>query len=270
MRGLILAGGGARGAYQVGALKHILFDLETTFDVLAGVSVGALNAAVLAQFNKGKEKEAYLTLENIWLTVKSKDVFKNHFPFGILQMPFKGSVYDSSPLKKTLKKHISPQKLRDSDKFLIVGATDYTTGDFIEFSHQDEDILEIIRASAAIPVLFPYVTIAGNFFMDGGVREIAPVMSLVKFGCSDILTIVPSPKHVFYNKKKNRPNLREIITRAVDMSLSDLEEKDLLNYPVIRPNHSLTSDSLNFDHNLIREMMDKGYHDAKMYYAKRD
>ena len=269
MRGLVLAGGGARGAYQVGALKYLLYELEIPFNVIAGVSVGALNAAVIAQFDVGYEKQAYLALEEIWLNIKEKDVFKRHFPFGILHMPFKGSVYDTMPLKATLKKCISPSRIRGSNRDLVIGATDYESGDFVEFTHQDSSLLEIIRASAAIPILFPYVKVGGNFFMDGGVRELAPVLSAVKRGCTNILTIVPSPKHVFYSKRKNtQPNLKEAIARAVDMSLSELEEKDLLDCPVIRPNHSLTTNALDFDPTLIREMMSKGYVDARAQYDR--
>lgn len=264
MKGLVLAGGGVRGAYEVGVLRYLLHDLEIHFDVIAGVSVGALNAAVLSQFNKGQEKQAYLALESIWLSIRNKDVYRPHFPLGIFQMPFMGSVYDTSPLKNTIEKHISPYLIHQSDKTFIIGATDYA-GQFKEFRREDYNVLEAIRASAAIPILFPPVMVNNTYYMDGGVKEIVPVISIVKHGCNDILTIIPSPK-IPTGKIVKKPNLKESITRAVDISLSVIDDKNFFDHPIIRPGHTLTTNALDFNSDLIKSMIAQGYQDAQTQY----
>jgi len=70
-RALALRGGGTKGAYEVGALKALteqLDPIETQYDVVVGVSIGAINSAVLAIHEKGTEKEAVKYLENLWRT----------------------------------------------------------------------------------------------------------------------------------------------------------------------------------------------------------
>ncbi len=62
MRALVLSGGGAKGAYEVGALKYLLLDKETQYDIICGVSVGALNASFLSMYPLGQEKVAYQNL----------------------------------------------------------------------------------------------------------------------------------------------------------------------------------------------------------------
>ena len=66
MRALVLSGGAAKGAYQVGALKYLLGELELKYDAVCGTSVGAINAAFLAMFEHGKEKECIESLEKLW------------------------------------------------------------------------------------------------------------------------------------------------------------------------------------------------------------
>lgn len=82
MRALVLSGGGAKGAYQCGALQYILGDLEVKYDALCGVSVGAINVAFLAMYKHGEEKRSATTLKNMWSSLDSSKIYKRHFPFG--------------------------------------------------------------------------------------------------------------------------------------------------------------------------------------------
>ena len=77
-RALALRGGGTKGAYEVGALKALtdmLDPLETQYDVVVGVSVGAINAAILGTYEKGSEKEAVKTLRELWMTHQAQDLW---------------------------------------------------------------------------------------------------------------------------------------------------------------------------------------------------
>ena len=78
-RVLVLRGGGVHGAFEVGALKAFIEKLDPTdyaYDYLSGVSIGAINAAILALYPKGKEAEALLRLEDFYLTSNLQDYFE--------------------------------------------------------------------------------------------------------------------------------------------------------------------------------------------------
>lgn len=73
---MALRGGGSKGAYESGVLKGLVKELnpfEYAYDVVVGVSIGAVNAAVLACFEKGNEKEAVEYLETLWRTHSPND-----------------------------------------------------------------------------------------------------------------------------------------------------------------------------------------------------
>ena len=76
---LALSGGGAKGAYQAGAIKGLVERLgfEAEYDLVTGVSVGSINMAVMASFPIGKECEAAESLESLWKCIEgSKDIYK--------------------------------------------------------------------------------------------------------------------------------------------------------------------------------------------------
>ena len=81
-KALYLAGGGARGAYQAGVLKgiqHILKTTEMPFELITGVSVGSMNACIMAQ-NAGNFKTAVQQLEDLWCGIKGSDIYNaNNF-----------------------------------------------------------------------------------------------------------------------------------------------------------------------------------------------
>lgn len=267
MNGLVLAGGGARGAYQVGVLRYLLKDLKIHFNIISGVSVGALNAAAIAQFNQGQEVQAYEFLENIWLNIRDRHVYRHHYPFGPMHFPFRGSIYSTKPLQKTIAKYMCGDKLRTSDKKLIVSATNYRTGRLMEFDGQSPNILSAILASAAIPVLFPPIKLADGYYLDGGVQEIVPANAVKVRGCKNIISIVPTPEYSTVEEPVGRPTIREVITRTVDLAVGDINEGDLRDHLVIRPELTLTENAIDFSPKLIKEMMELGYRDAKEQYT---
>jgi predicted acylesterase/phospholipase RssA len=71
-----MEGGGDKGAWQVGALKSIIKKYPDGYDVLSGVSVGALNGGFMALYTKEQEAQAIIDLEKLWLTLNSDSVYK--------------------------------------------------------------------------------------------------------------------------------------------------------------------------------------------------
>jgi len=263
MRGLVLAGGGARGAYQAGVLKYLLHDLQLHFDFISGVSVGALNAAAIGQFSHGQEKEASNYLLDIWLDTRAVNVFKSNKFRDYIQNK---SLYNTRPLADTIKKYLDTEKLLNSDKTIIVSATEHRTKVLREFYGSDRMILSAILASAAIPILFPPVYLEGRYYLDGGVREIVPVNTLKARGCTEIISIVPTPKHKAIKAPSRFPSFTELVTRSVNLVIGDINEDDLLDHLVIRPDNTLTENALDFSQDLIVDMIAQGYQDAKEQY----
>src|SRR4029077_14437432 len=97
-RALVLSGGGSKGAFEVGVLQRLMGDQQLEDELLCGTSVGAINAAYLAQTPLGQPRDAVAELRALWGTVTTDKVHKSWFPFGKVSAFLKPSVYDSQPL----------------------------------------------------------------------------------------------------------------------------------------------------------------------------
>lgn len=159
-RGLALQGGGDRGAYHVGmfnAMFELLNKEDYAYDVVTGVSVGALNGAGFSMFEKGQEKEANDFLRSVWDTISKKDIYKHWKPLGILTGFFKRSgLFNNAPLYDLLRVKFDKNIKR---KFTW-GIADAVTGKYVPLDEQEvtetSDIIDGVVASAAIPAFFPH------------------------------------------------------------------------------------------------------------------
>jgi NTE family protein len=225
--GLILTGGGARAAYQVGVLKAIAEFLPrratNPFQVICGTSAGALNAVTLAvnarQFRKGVK---YLL--SIWVNADVSDIYRSDVLgvakntgrwisglvlslFGINRMN-RISLLDNAPLKTFLERALPCEKIQESIDAgalhaLSITASGYGSGHSVTFYQGVPGIqpwkrarrlgmetkigIEHLLASSAIPFLFPAVHIHREFFGDGSVRQIAPISSALHLGADKVL-----------------------------------------------------------------------------------
>jgi len=213
--GLVLPGGGARAAYQVGVLKAVAAVLgvdRLPFTAVAGISAGSLNAAALAQhaddFTAGVEQ-----LERIWVDMRASDVFE--IDVQNLQSLFSRSVrptalFDNTPLSKLLQRELDEGAIgrvvgSGLLRGLAVTASNYTTGEattFVQASpdihfwhHQRRDSVpaqigpDHLMASSALPLLFPPQRVEGQFFVDGSLRMTAPLSPVINLGADRILVI---------------------------------------------------------------------------------
>ncbi len=189
-RALVLAGGGARGSYQVGMLEELILNKGLDFQTIRGVSVGALNAAFLAQAPAKPDSQAELTkrvreLKDLWtMEITGNNSVYSKRTGGLLGMAAGAdSLYSLDPLKRLIDKHISLQALRTSGRNFSVGTVSLVSG-LYEESHpaKDDDFLQKLVASASIPVVFPFVDLKENkdVLVDGGARNITPLSSVFK------------------------------------------------------------------------------------------
>jgi predicted acylesterase/phospholipase RssA len=189
-RALVLAGGGARGSYQVGMLEELIVNKGLDFQTIRGVSVGALNAAFLAQAPAKPDPQAELTkrvrdLKDLW----TKEIAGNNSVYskrtgGLLGMAAGAdSLYCLDPLKRLIEKHISLQALRTSGRNFAVGTVSLVSGLYEESDPATgDDFMQKLVASASIPVVFPFVDLKEkkDVLVDGGARNITPLSSVFK------------------------------------------------------------------------------------------
>lgn len=129
-RALILEGGGPRNAYSAGVLKAIV-DLipkeERAYDVVSGLSMGAVNAFILGMHAPGDEQAAVNEILDFWQNLEEKKVYKNWF-LGFLQgVTAKSGLYDTEPYTKTISELINKYNHNFLRKFSIT-LTDLNSG----------------------------------------------------------------------------------------------------------------------------------------------
>ncbi len=208
----VFQGGGALGAYQVGAFCAI-HEKGYHPDFLAGVSIGAINSAIIAGNPRSKQIEK-LTLfwdtivHSQWTDVFFEGEVPNHlhhvhnrmgamntalygldgffkpriFPPTDLthDTPDKLSYYDTSFLKKTLEDLIDFDRINDKKVTLCLGAVNLASGEMEFFNNQTMTITpEHVMASGALPPGFPAIKIGDDYYWDGGIYANTPLVTVL-------------------------------------------------------------------------------------------
>jgi NTE family protein len=230
---LVMSGGGARAAYQVGALRWIARRYPTLrVPILTGVSAGAINAAFLG-VHDGTFERRVEKLCRVWSQIQVGDVFRVG-AFGLFThvidsgmalisgghfKPKQHGMVDTSPLRAFLERVLLAQGgelagvarnlEREEVRAVALTAASYTTGRSVTFV-QGHDVepweradrvsrtcllrVEHVMGSAALPIFFPAVQIENGYYGDGGMRLTAPLAPAVHLGAGRILAI--STRHV--------------------------------------------------------------------------
>lgn len=281
MRALVLNGGGVKGAYQVGVLKYILGELRVKYDILCGVSVGAINAAFLSQFGMGEEIEGATKLECMWDQITTSNIYRRWKPWGRWHALWKTSFYDSSPLYDLVHKNIDLEKIRRSGKIVNVGTVSLNSGKYTIFNQTNNNFVNAVVASASFPGMLTPVKFDGQLWADGGIKEISPIKIAIDSGAEVVDIIMTSPvKRV--KKFIENPTTVDVLKRSLDLSTdkifsNDIEKIELHNklavhqidnikyikLNIVRPDFNLSSDLLDFNKKDIKKIKDIGYVDAK-------
>ena len=215
-RALILSGGGARGAYQVGVWRR-LQELAWQPDLVCGTSIGSLNGALIGM---GWDASR---MENFWEKLEKKDVFRFSFwqqlknrlggLFG--RHPDSPALLDNGPLLDLLTKVIDDQRLRDSSPEVVVSTTDVRRARLRYFSGEKLSARHIF-ASCSIPVVFPWCEIDGELYWDGGIMANTPLLPALERGARDIVIVLLAP---LTGAPVLQPsNTREAIAWAMDLA----------------------------------------------------
>jgi NTE family protein len=230
--GLILTGGGARAAFQVGVLKalsEIHPRPEWPFPIIVGTSAGAVSAAILAG-NVTRWHESVVEIENVWANFRVHQVFRSDaramlragarwmgslFTGGLIGPP--KSLLDNSPLRDLLSKVTNFDSIRANVahgdlRALALCATSYFTARSVSFFEADTTVsewsraqrhgervplnLDYLMASLGIPFLFPPSCLQGEFFGDGAMRQTAPLSPAIHLGADRLLVLGVRPTHL--------------------------------------------------------------------------
>lgn len=179
---LSLSGGGSKGAYEVGAMQQIVDQLpasESQYDVISGVSVGAINALGFSLHPKGEEKQMAEFMSGLWKNLTNSDIWRMWPDSGwdpIYGITSKTGYLDNTPLKNLL---INLLETHDGiQKKVIASATDILNGVYRSYRLHEFDqsnhemIASAIVGSAAMPFVFPPMNMSkfgyDDYLMDGG------------------------------------------------------------------------------------------------------
>lgn len=283
MRALVLSGGGSRGAFQIGVLKRWMGDLEQDYDIMCGVSVGALNVAGLVHTPFGQPRKAIEWMEQFWLTkVTGTDaIYKRWFPFGRLHSLWKRSVYDSSPLINLVKDNIDLSKVSSCGRRVAVGAVCLDTGEYEFGTEKDQNFVDWVLASSSFPVFLTPIEINGKLYSDGGLVNITPLGQAIRMGADEIDVVMcsdPFAKDEWSSTGKMAvPDqiLRTVGIMSDRIAQFDIEEIGLKNdladisdkykkikVRVVVPSRPLNVDSLTFNPEDTRRLIQQGYEDS--------
>ena len=187
-RALVLSGGGARGAYQVGVWKFLL-EMGWKPDLICGTSVGAINATAIGSgMNLGE-------LINIWKTLERGSMYPSSLLKQLLYIFTRRNlqpIMDTEPFKRFLQEKFKIHEIRNSEMEIVIAAVNILTSQLKFFNNQVIDV-EHIMASSAIPILFPWQYVDGVPHWDGGVMMNTPILPALERGASEIIVVLLSP-----------------------------------------------------------------------------
>jgi NTE family protein len=180
----VLAGGGSLGAVQVGMLKALGRERFVP-DLVVGASVGAINAAYYAA---SPDEGGVARLERIWMGLCSADIFPFSM-FGTAMCLFGRRDHLAFParLQALIASELPYRNLEDASLPIHVVATDVLDGTEVTLS--SGDAAQALLASAAIPAVFPTVTIAGRPLMDGGIASNTPISAAFSLGATRVVVL---------------------------------------------------------------------------------
>jgi NTE family protein len=239
MNGLVLSGGGARAAYQVGVLTCIAERAShIDFRIITGVSAGAINATFIAG-HQGSGPPVLADLAELWRGLTVNQVLDANLSAlgmsaarwlwtlgrGHGREPRVRALLDTQPLRAFLEANLNVDGIEanvadDRLTALALSATRYSTGQTITFVHGQEGLptwdrvrrravrarinVDHVMASSALPLVFPAIDIAGEYHGDGSIRQAAPLAPAIHLGADRLLAIAT----------RYDPTLEEVRARA--------------------------------------------------------
>lgn len=227
--GIALAGGGARGAYQIGAWKALKeYGVFNRISAFSGASVGSLNAVLFAMGDYDLAVNTWMSLDKDTLFSRDKNLF-SRLRHEKLEF-FEKGVYQTQKMEEIMESVLDYDLLKDKDVFVAttyIGDENAHFYDIIKANYQhyfhnnhqvdyynfknidNETRKKVLLASCAIPIVFKPVQIEGKTYYDGGVLDNAPYKPLIEAGCEKIIVI---DLYTFSTMRLNREKDAKLFT----------------------------------------------------------
>jgi predicted acylesterase/phospholipase RssA len=281
-RALVLSGGGALGAYEVGVMKALV-SMGVEFDIVFGASVGALNGVFYAQHDLDR-------LEELWCTWRPRGVTRPAL-LPVVQMLCAGQigVVDTRVLEKMLREELDLSALHASSTTAGFAITDLCTFD-TEIVTTDNiftmnSLLDVLMASCAVPFIFPPRKLNGKgLWIDGGIIRNAPVLAALMMGMTEIYVVL-----LHANERRTCPtNPRQYFSRCMDMiftasALTGVEfitqynalrdgtgEGEHVGLKILQPQSPPQMGFIDFDPDKLKQLMRQGYDDTLFLLSGND
>ncbi len=266
MRALILSGGSNKGALQVGALRALL-EKGIRFDMVIGVSIGSLNGAY---FSYKPTFEGISELENLWLSVRRKDIF----PEGRLKALWRfirnsESLFTNGALYRFLQRNLPARTFAELQLDFYVPAFDIDRYEVFVFGENKSDpLIDALMASSALPPYFPPWKYKGRRLIDGGFVSNLPYRIAIEKGAKEIYALhIEGRRHI----DERVTGLFEIISRTMDYLIRlkikeheweiEKHKEVKLHYIKLEPETPISI----FDFSRAKELIEQGYRTTKSY-----
>lgn len=269
--GLVLAGGGAKGAYQLGAWKAMQ-EIGIEFEAIVGVSIGSINGAFIAAGDFEKAEEFWNTAavdKGVKISRELKD-YENLLSYKNIPTLFKEVIenkgIDASPTKDFLSEYIDEERIRKSG--IDLGVVSFSLSGFEPFEKFIRDIpegqfVDYLLASSKIPGVNK-IGPEGERYLDGGFYDNAPVGMMLRHGYNKLIVVdISLMKGVGHrNDTANsqivyiKPNVPEELGGPMDFSREMYEKRLLMGYMDAQKAFGLLSGrSYYFGQGVFREMV---------------
>ncbi len=224
---VVLSGGGAKGAFQVGVLDALVNERGVSPSIAVGTSTGAIQALGVAQGDVAG-------LVRTWLGIKgSRDIYRERGGVAGAVILGEKALYDTAPLRRLLKAFADPAKLAASPVDLRLGVVSLQSGEFRTIDKSVPGIHNWVYASCAMPVFFdPLQTSDRQQWVDGGVRDVTPLGAALELNPTAVLVVRASPTSRSETKKVFG-GLIPVGLRAVNLLQSEVSRNDLANTALI-------------------------------------
>lgn len=228
---VVLSGGGAKGAFQVGVLDELISKRKVKPKIVVGTSTGAIQALGVAQNDVPG-------LVAQWMGLKGNSDIYTKRPLGVGgALLGEKAIYNAAPLKKMLKAFADDDKVKRSKIELRLGVVNLGTGLFRTIDQKVPGLHNWVYASCAMPLFFdPLLTRASDGteeqWVDGGVRDVTPLGTALDFNPRGVIVIRASPK-AEVGAVRTYGNLVDIALRAVAIQQSEVSMNDLANATMI-------------------------------------
>jgi NTE family protein len=268
---LVLAGGGAKGAYEAGVAATFI-RAGLPIRVVAGSSAGALNAAMLVDGRLDLLEQLWrgLTRERVY-TLRPAVFFAGWLPgwLTLLSVDRAGSLFDAQPLRDLITTFIDPERIRSSSVRLLVVTTDLARRERRVFDNRTVTA-DVLMAAVAVPGAFPAVEVDGALLTDGGLVGRAPILDTLESGAR-VRRAVVVMSYAPDERGRKPTTTRRAVEEAFEMSMIYQVERDTelarLKYPEVAvelftPSAPLLLHPLDFDPQALTRLLERGKADA--------